>query len=57
MSNRVITGIGVLLGAAIVGIPLGAYAARKWRCDQPTKAYDQAGAITTSLGNLKGARR
>jgi predicted transporter len=55
MSNRAINAIGVLLGAIAVGIPMGIYAARKWRCDEPADTTNPQ-AVATSISNVKGAR-
>lgn len=56
MSDRIITAIGLALGAALVGIPLGAYAARRYRCDEPA-ATTNPQAIATSIHNIKEASR
>lgn len=56
MSNRAITAIGVLLGAAIVGIPMGIYAARRYRGIEPADTTSPR-AVATSISNLKGAAK
>lgn len=56
MSDRIITAIGLALGAALVGISLGAYAARKWRGSEPADTYNQAAASTAVQAGLRGAR-
>lgn len=57
MSNRAISAIGFLLGAAIVGVPVGVHLARKLRIPAPTKAYSQPQSVANSISNLKGAGR
>ena len=57
MSDRAITATGLLLGAAIVGIPMGIYAARRYRGTEPANTYSQRDAVVTSITNLKGAQR
>lgn len=54
MSNRAITAIGVLLGAAIVGIPMGVYAARRYRGIEPADTTNPR-AVATSLRKIKEA--
>jgi hypothetical protein len=56
MSNRAITATGLLLGAAIVGLPLGVYAACRYRCE-PEKPYSQADTITGNLSRLIAHRK
>ncbi|MFC5268427.1 hypothetical protein ACFPJ1_40510 [Kribbella qitaiheensis] len=48
---------GGALGGITLGLPIGAWLARKWLSDQPAKTYRQDDAVTTSLSNLKGATR
>jgi hypothetical protein len=54
MSNRGITVIGVLLGASLVGIPMGIYAARRYRGIEPADTTSPR-AVATSISNVKGA--
>lgn len=56
MTGRAITATGLLLGAALVGIPLGIYAARRYRCDE-TPDTTNPQAVATSIANVKGAGR
>lgn len=54
MSNRVVTAIGLALGAALVGVPMGIYAARRYRCDE-TPDTTSPENVATSINNMKGA--
>lgn len=56
MSNRAITAIGLVLGAAAVGIPMGVYAARRYRGIEPADTTSPR-SVATSISNLKGAVR
>lgn len=60
-SDAAITAAGLLLGAAAVGIPTGAWLARRWRATAitaaPAKPYSQSEAVVTTMTNLKGAKR
>lgn len=60
LSDTVVTAAGLVLGAAAVGIPTGAWLARRWRATPttaaPAKPYSQSDAVVTSLTNLKGAK-
>ena len=58
--DAVITTAGVILGAALVGLPIGALLARRYLhtpiTGQPAKPYSPSGAVATSITNLKGAK-
>jgi hypothetical protein len=58
--DAAITTAGVILGAALVGLPIGALLARRYLAtpitSQPARAYSQPHAVVTSLTNLKGAK-
>lgn len=56
MKDRTATLAGLFIGAAAVGIPLGAYAARKYRCE-PAKPYSQAATVANSIDRLRTARK
>lgn len=56
MRDHVITAAGLLLGAAAVGIPMGIYAARRYRGIEPADTTSPR-AVATSMSNLKGARQ
>lgn len=48
-----------LAGGILGGLAVGTWIARRYVTipNQPAKTYSQADAITTSITNLKGARR
>lgn len=54
MSNRAINAIHILLGAVIVGIPMGVYAARRYRGIEPADTTNPR-AVATSISNVKEA--
>lgn len=58
-TDRAITAVGLILGAALVGLPVGTYLARRYLATPitatPAKPYSQSGAVATSISNLKGA--
>lgn len=51
---------GLILGAAVIGLPVGAYLARRYLATPitatPAKPYSQSDAVATSISNLKGAK-
>lgn len=56
MRDHVITAAGLLLGAAAVGIPMGIYAARRYRGIEPVDTTSPQ-TVATSTSNVKGAKR
>jgi hypothetical protein len=60
ISDAAITTAGIILGAALVGLPIGALLARRYIATpitgQPAKPYSQPDAAVTSITNLKGAK-
>jgi hypothetical protein len=58
-TDRAATAAGLVLGAALVGYPVGALLARRYLATPitatPAKPYSQSDAVVTSISNLKGA--
>lgn len=58
--DAAITTAGVILGAALVGLPIGALLARRYLntpiTGQPARAYSPSEAVVTSITNLRGAK-
>jgi hypothetical protein len=58
--DAAITTAGIILGAALVGLPIGALLARRYLATpitgQPAKPYSQPDAVATSITNLRGAK-
>jgi len=57
-ADRAVTAAGLVLGAAIVGLPIGALLARRYLATPitatPAKTYSPSDAVATSISNLKG---
>jgi hypothetical protein len=60
-TDRAVTAAGLVLGAALVGYPVGTYLARRGRATPitatPAKSYSQSDTVVTSISNLKGAQQ
>lgn len=58
-TDRAISAAGFILGAAVIGLPVGAYLARRYLATPitatPAKPYSQSDAVATSISKLKGA--
>lgn len=58
LTDAATTATGVVLGAAVVGLPIGWYLAHRWLNTPITataKPYSQAEAITNAQRNLRKA--
>jgi hypothetical protein len=60
-ADRAISAAGLVLGAAAIGLPVGAYLARRYLATPviatPAKPYSQSGAVATSISRLQAATR
>jgi hypothetical protein len=58
-SDAAVTAAGLVLAAALVGLPIGAHLARRYLATPitatPAKPYSQSDAVATSISKLKGA--